>query len=195
MKQNSFIDHYEILKISPNADLETIERIYRLLAKRFHPDNNISGNSEKFNIITETYRLLADPEKRAAYDAKYEEEKIRQNKILFQNSSSDGSKNDQIIRHKILSILYVERRRQPFESGVGLWQLENLLSWPEKILEFHIWYLKEKGLIQRSESGGFAITVKGVDVVEENDLILGQDRLLPEPSGTSTKYSIQQERI
>jgi len=45
-----------------------------------NPDAGFTAD-EKFNIITETYRLLADPEKRAAYDAKYEEEKIRQNKV------------------------------------------------------------------------------------------------------------------
>ena len=55
MNQNSFFDHYEILQISPNADTETIERVYRLFAKRYHPDNSISGNPEKFNIITEAY--------------------------------------------------------------------------------------------------------------------------------------------
>ena len=34
-----FIDYYEILEISPNANSETIERIFRHLAMRFHPDN------------------------------------------------------------------------------------------------------------------------------------------------------------
>ena len=34
MLQGSFLDLYEILQISPNADIETIERVYRLLAKR-----------------------------------------------------------------------------------------------------------------------------------------------------------------
>jgi curved DNA-binding protein CbpA len=181
MNQNQFVDYYEDLQVSPNADTETIERIYRLFAKRYHPDNSTSGDAEKFNIITEAYRLLSDPEKRAAYDAKHEEEKIRQYKAVSNISSSEGFETDQSIRHQILSILYIERRREPFESGVGLWRLEKLLGWPEKILDFHTWYLKEKGWIQRTETGGYSITASGVDVVEENDLILGQDRLLPEP--------------
>lgn len=185
MNQNHFVDFYEILQISSNADLETIERIYRLFAKRYHPDNTISGNADKFNSITEAYRLLSDPEKRAAYDAKYEDEKIRQYKILSHMSPSDGSDTDNRIRNQILSILYVQRRREPFESSVGLWQIEKLLGMPEKILEFHIWYLKEKGYIQLSEAGGYAITASGVDVAEENDLILGRDRLLPEPGEIS----------
>jgi len=181
MNQNHFVDYYEDLQVSPNADMETIERIYRLFAKRYHPDNSTSGDAERFNIVTEAYRLLSDPEKRAAYDAKYEEEKIRQYKSVSNISSQEGFGTDQRIRHQILSILYVERRREPLESGVGLWRLEKLLGWPEKMLDFHTWYLKEKGWIQRTETGGYSITASGVDVVEENDLILGQDRLLPEP--------------
>ena len=72
-----FEDLYEDLQVSPNADQETIERVYRLLAKRYHPDNNGSGSVEKFDIITKAYKLLSDPERRAAYDAAYEEKKSR----------------------------------------------------------------------------------------------------------------------
>ena len=92
MNQNQFVDYYEDLQVSPNADMETIERIYRLFAKRYHPDNSTSGDAEGFNIITEAYRLLSDPEKRAAYDAKYEEEKIRQYKAVSNISPSEALK-------------------------------------------------------------------------------------------------------
>jgi curved DNA-binding protein CbpA len=162
-----------------------IERIYRLFAKRYHPDNSLNGDAEKFNMVTEAYRLLSDPKKRVAFDVKYEEEKIRQYKTLSHLSPSNGAETDQRIRHQILSILYIEKRREPFESSVGSWQLEKLLSLPEKVLEFHTWYLKEKGWIKRTETGGYSITSSGVDVVEENELVLGQDRLLPDPSDES----------
>ena len=56
--------------------------------------------------------------------------------------------------------------------------MEKLLEWPEKILEFHIWYLKEKGWIQRVDTGGYAITANGVEIVEEDGYILGKQRLL-----------------
>ena len=51
MDQISFVDYYEDLQISPNADLETIERVYRLLAKRYHPDNQATGSIEKFGRL------------------------------------------------------------------------------------------------------------------------------------------------
>lgn len=180
MERNSFVDYYEDLQVNSNADFETIERVYRLLAKKYHPDNKGSGNAEKFSMISSAYRVISDPEKRASYDAGYEEACARRYnyKRLPEESESKGFENDRRIRHAILSMLYRERRQEPDGSGVGLWRLEKLIGWPEKILEFHTWYLKEKGWICISETGGFTITASGVDVIEENELILGKDRLL-----------------
>jgi curved DNA-binding protein len=180
MSSDLLTDYYEDLQISPNADIETLERVYRLLAKRYHPDNGQTGRAEKFDLITQAYQVLSKPEKRAAYDATYEEAKARQWKTLSGASSSQGFKDDTRLRHSILSILYVERRNGSADSAIGLWRLEKILGWPEKILEFHIWYLKEKGWIQRTDTGGYAITAAGVDIVEENNLIVSEDRLLPD---------------
>jgi len=187
MNQDSYVDYYEDLQVSPNADLETIERVYRLLAKRYHPDNSVTGNSDKFRIITTAYKVLSDAEKRAAFDAKYENSRNQTLKTLSKEFSSEGFENDQHIRDAILSILYIDRRQNPSDSGVGSWRLEKLLEWPEKILEFHIWYLKEKGWIQRVDTGGYAITASGVEIVEENGSISGKYRLLTDQRESSKK--------
>ena len=178
MNQNSYVDYYEDLQLSSNADFETIERVYRLLAKRYHPDNSLTGNNERFNIITIAYKVLSDAEKRAAFDAKYEDARNQRYKTLSNVSKSEGLENNQQIRDAILSILYIDRRENPSVPGVGSWRLEKLLEWPEKILEFHIWYLKEKGWIQRIDNGGYAITASGVDVVEKNGYIFEKEKLL-----------------
>jgi hypothetical protein len=57
--------------------------------------------------------------------------------------------------------------------------LEKQLGIAEKQLEFQIWYLKEKGWVQRIETGELAITASGVDAVIENEILLRKDRLLP----------------
>jgi len=185
MNQDRYVDYYEDLQVSPNADLETIERVYRLLAKRYHPDNSVTGNSDKFSIITTAYRVLSDAEKRAAFDAKYRDARNQELKTLSKDFLSEGFEKDQQIRDAILSILYLDRRQNPSDSGVGSWRLEKLLEWPEKILEFHIWYLKEKGWIQRVDTGGYAITASGVEIVEENGSILGKYRLLTDQRALS----------
>jgi len=193
MNQNSYVDYYEDLQVSPNADLETIERVYRLLAKRYHPDNSVTGNSDKFRIITSAYRVISDAEKRAAFDAKYENSQNQTLKTFSKEFSSEGFENDQQIRDAILSILYIDRRQNPSDSGVGSWRLEKLLEWPEKILEFHIWFLKEKGWIQRVDTGGYAITASGVEIVEENGSILGKYRLLTDQRESSEKDNESEE--
>ena len=193
MNKNSYVDYYEDLQLNHNADIETIERVYRLLAKRYHPDNSVTGDSEKFRIITSAYKVLSDAEKRAAFDAKYEDVRNHKLKVLSKVSSSEEPENDQQVRHAILSILYADRRQNPSDSGVGSWRLEKLLEWPEKILEFHIWYLKEKGWIQRVDTGGFAITANGVEIVEENGSILRKYRLLTDQRGLSKKATNNRE--
>ena len=185
MNQDSYVDYYEDLQVSPNADLETIERVYRLLAKRYHPDNRVTGNSEKFRVITSAYKVISDAEQRAAFDAKYENSQNQKLKTLSKEFSSEGFEYDQQIRDAILSILYIDRRQNPSDSGVGSWRLEKLLEWPEKILEFHIWFLKEKGWIQRVDTGGYAITAGGVEIVEENGSIFGKYRLLTDQRESS----------
>ena len=193
MNQNSYVDYYEDLQVSPNADLETIERVYRLLAKRYHPDNSHTGNSEKFNIITSAYKVLSDAEKRAAFDARHEDVRRQSLKTLSNVSLSEGFENNQQIRDAILSILHTDRRQNPSDSGVGSWRLEKLLGWPEKMLEFHIWYLKEKGWIQRIDNGGYAITARGVDVVEEDGFNLGKEKLLTYQKGASENKNQSEE--
>jgi len=50
-------DYYEFLQISPNAERDTITRVYRYLATRFHPDNPETGNVEKFIVLARQKNL------------------------------------------------------------------------------------------------------------------------------------------
>lgn len=197
MNEQSSEDYYEYLQVSPNADLETIERIYRLLAKRYHPDNMDTGHIEKFNTLSKAYNTLSDPEKRAAYDVQYEKAKEYELRAVSQMASADGFGHDGHIRRTILSILYISRRDNPAEPGVGNWQLEKLIGLPEKTIDFHLWYLKEKNWISRTDTGGYAITATGVDEIETDGLILGKDLLLTEtadsPEEDDTVKFIEEE--
>ena len=182
MNNDHLPDYYEDLKISPNADPETIDRVFRMLAKRYHPDNKVTGNADAFNRISTAYKVLADIEKRASYDTRYDAVRATKWKAHETSSPSRSSEHDERLRKRILSILYVERRNDAGSSGVGLWRIEQLIGLPEKILEFHVWYMKEKGWIQRTDTGAYAITAAGVDAVEEGEMILSEDHLLPGPA-------------
>jgi hypothetical protein len=62
-------DYYEILQVSPNAEAGTIERVYRLLAERYHPHQRNTGNWEMFLKLYQAHMVLSDPKLRAEYDA------------------------------------------------------------------------------------------------------------------------------
>jgi DnaJ-class molecular chaperone len=68
-------DYYELLQISVNADSETIHRVYRIQAQRFHPDNQETGDVKKFRAIVDAYAVLSDPEKRAQYDVFHQQQR------------------------------------------------------------------------------------------------------------------------
>ncbi len=64
------------------------------------------------------------------------------------------------------------------DPGLGEYEVARLMRIPVELVEFHIWYLREKGWIQRLENGPLAITALGVDQVEKGRLRLTPDRLL-----------------
>ena len=65
VEKRPFVDHYEVLQVSQAADGETIERVYRLLAKRYHPDNSGSGDVDQFTAVQRSYDVLSHPENSA----------------------------------------------------------------------------------------------------------------------------------
>ena len=68
MEQN----YYDILEVSKNASPEIIEKAYKTLVKKYHPDlqqdENKNKYEEKIKKINEAYDILSDPEKRKKYD-------------------------------------------------------------------------------------------------------------------------------
>ncbi|MEU3776382.1 DnaJ C-terminal domain-containing protein [Streptomyces sp. NPDC032472] len=66
---NSNRDYYEVLGVARDASAEEIQRAYRNLARRWHPDlNKDPGAEERFKEISEAYEVLSDPDSRARYD-------------------------------------------------------------------------------------------------------------------------------
>lgn len=59
--------HYELLQVQPDASTEVIEASWRVLMKKHHPDKN-KGNAELAKKLNQAHDVLANPEKRAAYD-------------------------------------------------------------------------------------------------------------------------------
>jgi hypothetical protein len=161
-------DLYEIMQLSPNADLDTITRVYRILAARYHPDNSESGNPELFVQLTDAYRILSDPLKRAGYDARHRETKRLQWKIFDQSATAGGVEEEKRKRLGILGLLHATTLQDPARAAVSIREFEDLLGVPREHLESPLWYLRGKGYIQRADNGRYTITVQGFDKAEEH---------------------------
>jgi DnaJ-class molecular chaperone len=64
-------DYYSILGVNKNASREEIQKAFRKLARKYHPDVNPDDKTaeDKFKEINEANEVLSDPEKRKKYDA------------------------------------------------------------------------------------------------------------------------------
>jgi hypothetical protein len=175
---SEFVDHYEVLQLSQSADFETIERVYRLLAKRFHPDNQASGDEERFRAVRTAYEVLVDPERRAEYDVRFDQNTNLHWQIFEQDTALGNRDDDQRIFSGVLSLLYAARRQDPELGGLGSLHLERMLGVPREHLEFPLWYLKKKGLIEILHNGQLAITIDGIDQLTAKGMPLPDDRLL-----------------
>lgn len=67
-------NYYEILEVDKNASQEIIDKAYKTLAKKYHPDlqddTNKKESEELFKQINEAYETLSDPNSRHLYDEK-----------------------------------------------------------------------------------------------------------------------------
>ena len=173
-------DHYEVLQLSPNADAETIQRVFRILAQRYHPDNQETGNAGLFLKIKESYDVLMDPEKRAAYDVRRNTNRQDRIRIFSDWKSSSGMEAEKRKRQGILGLLYAQRVSNPHQPGVTIRELEDILACPREHLEFSLWFLKERKYITRSDNNRHAITCEGVEAAEHDELTViryGRPRL------------------
>ena len=163
-------DLYELLQISPNAEAETIHRVYRLLAQRYHPDNTETADADMFCKVLEGYKILSAPEKRAGYDSQYKMMRERRWKIFDQDRAMRGVKGEKAKREGIMGLLYTKRINETLTASMDPREFEQLLGVPREHLEFSLWYLREQGLATRADNGKYQITVEGVDRAEEADV-------------------------
>ena len=169
MHKSEPADFYEVLQISPNAEPDTIQRVYRLLAQRYHPDNQETGNASRFRQIHEAYTVLSDPDARVRYDVAHQHRQRDRWRLVSQGPGAMSDRGaEKTVRLTILEVLCARRRVDPNNPGLFPVELEKIVGVPHEHLSFSTWYLIQKKLVQRSDSSRLVITAEGVDYLDEN---------------------------
>ncbi len=119
-------NYYEILEVSQNASKEVIEKAYKVLAKKYHPDlqeqNEKQKAEQKMKLINEAYEILSNDEKRKQYDIELQDEiqrkkqiefeKIRQDNLIKQNQNNNYNVEEEILTQKQIKEHIKKQKRE-----------------------------------------------------------------------------------
>ena len=165
---DTFVDYYELLRVSPGAEIESIQRVHRALAARYHPDNTETGDLERFLRVNEAFHVLADPDKRKKFDAEYKTRKDNPLPIFLTKEFTEGVDGEVNRRIGLICLLYTQRRANQATPALSVLEIEQKMSIPREHLYFTIWYLKSKRYIQQDDRSSLLITAEGIDFLEAN---------------------------
>ena len=86
-------NYYKILEVDKSASKEVIEKVYKILAKKYHPDLQDESNKQfyenKLKAINEAYDILSDPIKRNQYDSELKAEELKRVEKINNKNISD----------------------------------------------------------------------------------------------------------
>ena len=94
----STVNLYDILNLTPDCTVKDIKDSYRKLAKEFHPDKP-GGDEEMFELITQSYNTLINPDKREEYDKIYNLLKNNNTSHLDMKAHSENYLRSQESKH------------------------------------------------------------------------------------------------
>lgn len=187
----TFVDYYATLGCTSDVTTEELDKAMLELVKKYQTASDASDVAD-FLKIKEAYTILKDPKSRAKFDTVYQGQAkpsassatpVEPTKsvdaiqsMVAELEAEEGGKeacdkenavlNDAEDRHQLLLKFYDRRRENMKEPGIGAGGLEAEVHYSKKVLEFHLWYFRERGWIERLEGGQLAITAAGVDKIE-----------------------------
>lgn len=94
------MSHYDVLQVSPDADPEVIDRAYRALSLKYHPDVTPEDSREaahrRMQRINLAYAVLSDPQRRRDYDRTIVQEPAHSAWDVFMNKGLVGMFLDKV---------------------------------------------------------------------------------------------------
>ena len=109
-------NYYEILEVNENASLEVIEKAYKALAKKYHPDSWPNDKrywaEDRFKEITEAYQVLSDDFMRREYNFK-----IGINNNNIEDKYNNLYKENEKLKQEINSMKTKKKEKKPDDSN------------------------------------------------------------------------------
>ncbi len=113
-------NYYEILEVDKNASQEVIEKAYKALVKKYHPDlqQGIQKQqyAEKMKVINEAYDVLSDSFKREQYNQEFQNEQIREQTISREEQERIMHEN-YILKQQLNKIENSNKNNQTVDEG------------------------------------------------------------------------------
>ena len=145
-------NYYELLEVSHSASQEVIEKAYKTLAKKYHPDLQDEAHKkeaeQKMKELNEAYDVISNPEKRSTYDQelqKYEQKSpIVENENQSQNQykKTPNSTNYNYNSQPIDTILQNQQIKYELEREI---ELEKQQAIEKAYYDAYIQDLKNRG--------------------------------------------------
>src|SRR5947209_944489 len=114
--------------------METIQRVFKIMASRYHPDNPETGDTDKFILINQAHEILTNPELRGSYDLAYKQNYAEPISLFELKDFAMGIDGEANRRMGILCLLYNRRRSNPDDAGLSILEIESMMSCPREHL-------------------------------------------------------------
>ena len=221
MASEPFVDYYELLDISPDANMKTVESAVRVLLRRYSPQSSATADARLFELTKQAFITLSNPVARADFNKAYKQyQQQRKNAARLKPppqaqgqaappaaspAAPSGSEpkpaeeglvpaepdeeepaavtgeREQAppidrarvlaewkLRRKIVTTLYQRCLVHPLAPQMTAGELGAAVEGAElSAMTFSLWFLRETGLVSRTDKGEFSINVKGAAWLED----------------------------
>lgn len=151
-------NYYEILEVDRNASQEVIEKAYRTLAKKYHPDlqqgADKQDSTEKMKIINDAYDILSDSFKRAQYNERLKTEELKNQTISIEEQERILQEN-YALKQEINRMENIQLNQVVDEGSIG--NMGRVLSEQIKAARQQAYY---DAYIQDMQNRGYKIRYK-----------------------------------
>jgi hypothetical protein len=176
-----FQDHYIALGVDTKADSDAIRAAYARLAKKYHPDNQETGDAMNFEAVNMAYDVLSDPALRLAFDKLKGLDQDTGDPQFAGAEFFEALKRGAVLRSAVMCILCDRRRRKTFHPTLSMRDVDNMLQASPEELSFGMWYLKQRGYVASDDKGRLQLTAEGMDFLERNPPVAEQILALIKP--------------